>query len=460
MRLPKFAASEASRQFSAELYLEHLEEASFLYEQRLGLYDDPEVTWLAIGRFEERFAAHLDALVGGGDAAVETCVRKSEDGDAGELYTAVCVFCHAGRRDLLGAILKRLDFENPLRSRAVRDAITDAMPSEWGQVLAKSLSRGYDKLTPLVAHYIGYRRVASGGALDALVTGQPAANGLAELLWAWGRVGDIAGAAHVAGYLEHGDPAVRANAVTALLRRGDDDVLPVCRTRALRGDAAMYLPLAVSAGRTVGTLLRNIVLESSTTPAAVIALGVLGDPGAVGVLVDKLTDEKLGAAAATALHLMTGASLREVAFIPEVVAEDELFDDERGVFRETGEAPRRSDGRPFGVTVERTSQNPDDWQNWLDEHQRKFDTAKRYRLGKPFSLAALVDTLVSPSCGRQVRALAAEELVIRYGIDVPFEADMRVNEQKRQINAIARICRSREASFRPGEWYFAGQPIE
>ena len=65
---------------------------------------------------------------------------------------------------------------------------------------------------------------------------------------------------------------------------------------------------------------------------------------------------------------------------------------------------------------------------------------------------------MSPSCSHQVRALAAEELVIRYGIDVPFEADMRVNEQKRQINAIARICRSRDASFEPGQWYFAGQP--
>ena len=34
--------------FETELYQEHLEEASFLYEQRLTLFDDPEITWLDI----------------------------------------------------------------------------------------------------------------------------------------------------------------------------------------------------------------------------------------------------------------------------------------------------------------------------------------------------------------------------------------------------------------------------
>jgi len=43
--------------FETELYQEHLEEASFLYEQRLTLFDDPEITWLDIADFEERFEA-------------------------------------------------------------------------------------------------------------------------------------------------------------------------------------------------------------------------------------------------------------------------------------------------------------------------------------------------------------------------------------------------------------------
>jgi hypothetical protein len=53
--------------------------------------------------------------------------------------------------------------------------------------------------------------------------------------------------------------------------------------------------------------------------------------------------------------------------------------------------------------------------------------------------------------------MAYEELVSRYRIDVPFETEMRVRDQKKQINAIAKVCRERDASFKPGSWYFAGQ---
>ena len=373
------------------------------------------------------------------------------------MYAAVCVFCRQGRRDLLGAVLKRLDVDDPPRSRALRDAITDEMPDEWGPALVTSLTQGYDKLTPIVAHYIGYRRLESGGALEELISGQPPTIGLTELLWAWGRVGDPGAAPQVAGHLEHDDPSVRTNAAMALLRRGDDGVLATCRARAQRGDAAMFLPLAIAGGRSEAALLQDSVLHQPSAAAALIALGVLGDLAAVRLLVDTLSDKEAAAAGATALQLITGANLREDAFIPEIVQEDELFENERQAYRETGEGPKHPDGRPFGVNVKRSSRNPEEWRDWLEAHKSQFVAGQRYRLGKPFSLSTSVDTLVTPSFGRQVRSMAYEELVVRYGIDVPFEPEMRVEEQKKQINAIARICRLREASFEPGCWYFAGQ---
>jgi uncharacterized protein (TIGR02270 family) len=456
MRLPDFAADDATRRFNAELYLEHLEEASFLYEQRLGLHDDSEVTWLDIGTFERRLEAHIDALVTGGELAVETCRRRTEEGDPGELYAAVCVFCRGGRRDLLGAVLKRLDLDDAVRSRALRDAMTDEMPTEWADALASSLARGFDNLIPIVTHYLGYRRFAAGGALDKLIVRPVPVPALAQVLWGWGRVGEASAASRVAGYVDHDDAAIRTNAVMALLRRGDDRARAAARERAWRGDPAIYLPLAVSGGRSDSELLQKIVLTQAITPEVLIALGVLGELGAVPLLVQTLTDPELAACAATALQLITGADLREEAFIPEVVNEDELFEEELEAYRETGERPQHNDDRPFGTNVERTSQNPDDWRIWLADHKSHFDRTQRYRLGQPCSMRALVDTLVCPTFGRQVRSLAGEELIIRYGIDIPFETEMRVGEQQQQINAISRLCRAREAMFQPGRWYFAG----
>jgi hypothetical protein len=216
----------------------------------------------------------------------------------------------------------------------------------------------------------------------------------------------------------------------------------------------MYLPLSVSGARSDAALLLDP--DQAITAETVLALGLFGDLSAVRFLVDRLSHQDFAPAAATALHLITGADLREEAFIPEAVGEDELFADELEIYRATGESPRHPDDRLFGTTVQRASRDSGAWNAWLETHKSLFNPAQRYRLGKPLSLSTLVDTLVSSSFSRQVRSLVGEELLIRYRVDVPFEADMWVCDQKKQINAIARACRASEPSFQAGEWYFAG----
>jgi len=68
---------QAMVDFSTGIYQEHLEEASFLYEQRLSLFDDPEITWLDI----EDFEAHIDGLVVGEDLALLVCKTQEASGD-------------------------------------------------------------------------------------------------------------------------------------------------------------------------------------------------------------------------------------------------------------------------------------------------------------------------------------------------------------------------------------------
>jgi len=54
------------RDFAVRMYDEHLEEASFLYEQRKALLRDPEIPWTRIGDFEERLEAHIDLSLSAG----------------------------------------------------------------------------------------------------------------------------------------------------------------------------------------------------------------------------------------------------------------------------------------------------------------------------------------------------------------------------------------------------------
>ena len=61
--------------FKVDIYREHLEEASALYDLRHALLAEPDREWRSLHDFEERLEAHLDALVIGGRSPCR-CARR------------------------------------------------------------------------------------------------------------------------------------------------------------------------------------------------------------------------------------------------------------------------------------------------------------------------------------------------------------------------------------------------
>jgi hypothetical protein len=57
---------------------------------------------------------------------------------------------------------------------------------------------------------------------------------------------------------------------------------------------------------------------------------------------------------------------------------------------------------------------------------------------------------------KRLRQLAYEELVIRYGMNVPFEADMFVSDQMTALAQIDQWVQANNSRFRDGAWYFNG----
>ncbi len=56
-----------------------------------------------------------------------------------------------------------------------------------------------------------------------------------------------------------------------------------------------------------------------------------------------------------------------------------------------------------------------------------------------------------------IRQLVYEEFVIRYNVDVPFETDMFVAEQKKALSKYADWVTANGSRFKEGAWYFAGK---
>jgi len=132
------------------LYAEHLEDVSFLYDLRNALLADLEVPWARLHAFEERIEAHIDGLMVGGEPALELCRSRLEDGDAGELYAAVCVFCRSKASSLLEEVWRKLDFSEPARVRAVTEALKLELRDEWQKAGEQALLKANDKLVPML----------------------------------------------------------------------------------------------------------------------------------------------------------------------------------------------------------------------------------------------------------------------------------------------------------------------
>src|SRR5438874_11748972 len=159
---PRPQASTLMREFERGLHSEHLEEVSFLYEQRLGLLKNRTMAWSGLADLEERIEAHLDALVVGGELALAVCRERATQGDFGELFAAVSVFCRSQRPTLLAESLRTLAPQDDSRTAAVADALKYELPAEWTGFVEQALTTRNAQLLPLLAAVSGYRRLSTG----------------------------------------------------------------------------------------------------------------------------------------------------------------------------------------------------------------------------------------------------------------------------------------------------------
>jgi uncharacterized protein (TIGR02270 family) len=441
----------SSKAFLVELYEEYLEEASFLYEQRRGLYNNPEVAWKKIGEFENRLEAHLDGLVVGGSLALDVCKRRAEEGDFGELFAALSVLCRQNHRDLVLSILEKLDPEDAEKTSAAADALKYELPEVFFQDFVTLLDAGDPKLAPILARALGYRRVPCGPQLYSALR-RCAAGALPEVIWAVGRVAYRPAHGLLLDYLRSEDEPVRAVAAVALERIGEPAAIDYCLENVASSDWPV-LPLALAGGRREIAILTELAAKSASQDH-LIALGVLGDPTAIPLLMDRLEQP----AAATAIECITGAGLYETVFIPDDIDEEALFESEREQLKQ-GKPLDRGDGRPYGSVVTRISQKREDWLDWWETNAARYVPGVRYRGGDPYSPTALSGMLASDNVPHRLRYFCSEELVTRYGQDFGLEMDMPVTHQTPKLAEAAAWSCSNNSRFQAGVWHFAGHRI-
>lgn len=447
------ALGPAAEDFANSLYLEHFEEASFLYEQRLGLFDDPEIIWLDIEDFEDRFEPHIDGLVVGEELALEVCNQQAIDGDFGEFHAAVRVFCRQDRFDLFEKVFETLDFEDKEKGQAFIDALNHELPEAWHDELIKVLADKDLDLFSIAVEPFGYRRLPVGNYLMKSLQ-ENASDPSSTVIWGLGRLREKSSISLIRNLINNEDESICHAASLALLRMGDAQTIDSCMNH-IENYQWPFTHIGLGGGSSNVQPLLDIALSEKVNSVCLFALGLLGHIVSVDILLGHLVNEDISEYAAMALNLITGADLYEDIFIPEEIDEDELFDEELEKLK-NGE-PLYPAGEESGTTITRLSQNQEEWQNWWNENKFNFLSEIRYRNGRPYSPTCLLENLTSEKSPRLVRQMAYEEFVIRYDIDFPFETDMLVADQKNTIKKYKAWIEVNDKHFKDGAWYFAGQ---
>lgn len=443
--------------FREELYIEHLEEAAFQYETRLSWLHDPQIGWQDLEDIDHAIEVHIDALLVGEKLGLKVCIENLEDAEASVLHVIVRVFCRYRLIDRLSHLWTLFDFDDEEKVTAVADALKWECPQQWFPPLLKVFAKKRKaNMFAVLVPSIAYQSRESG---EHLLTALEHANSedIAGIIWAISHCERNIQAACVGKlmpFINNDDEKIVEKAVTALMMMGESNVL----TQGHKYFMQMPIVFAIGGGVKDSEKLIALAKTDAADEACLMALGLSGNLDSVPVLLAYLKHPDLGAIAAQALQLITGASLYQEKHEKDVVEKDELFDHEIQAF-EKGELPKNIDGNPYGVEVRELATEKKIWSDWLQDNKNTFTKGTRYRNGRPFSVMELVNNLIDNQSSFSLRQYAYEELVIRYGLDTPFAADDLIYKQQDHINNMYFWAQSNQQTFVEGRWYFGGKQM-
>lgn len=441
----------SARIFHQDLLREHFEEITTLYEQRLERLRDWESSPDDVAELEARIEAHLDALVLAKEAAIVVGLAVVDRGDPWSYYGLLAVACRLDRFEYVRVALLVLDglcegeHADEWAAASVRQAITDALvhhlPDERAQLVAAALLEASPHTRPVLATCIGARcwvQVADELRSAAI---EPSDDPEA-VLRALSQVPGLAPRLLLAN-VGSPDASVAQTAAIGALRRGDAGALDFL----VQNHHAPWtaLPLAMAGSAAVGPWLAEVA-RGDQPAEALLALGVLGDPAHVPVLLEHLNRPEHAVAAAVALFLITGARLDATE------ADDDEADDERDP--STGGAPWAS-LRGSGISTHCVA-----WAAWMDTDGHRLRPGQRHRLGVPTTAKADLDMLSQSPLPLWLRRLFADEFVIRYGVQWAYQPDLLVARQRELLAPVGARLEDPRLRFVDGAWHFQGRPLD
>jgi 3-oxoacyl-[acyl-carrier-protein] synthase-1 len=426
-RLPPSPAEEDFTQsanpprayFEWQLREEHRDELASLHYQRTAILNDPALPWRRLGEPEQRILNHLDAAVAGGSASMAAVADAVNADEVGLCFAGALMIGVLPCGENLERISTALEQPTVARLAGIQAGLLHAPPSDALDSLVRRLANDPNCAVQAMAVSVaGKRRIGLAFDAAALLGNADPNLALAGADFCR-RSGTKANVFALKTLLGHVRTDVRGAALDALLCIVPSRTAIYCRSR-LEANAeflgGLAKCLAICGQLEDAELLGAHVERTPTDVWAVEALGILGAPASVPLLIELLGSSHEGAklAAAGALNLISGRNARESVTVMTEPMVDGL-----------DEAESRE--------VERAMTSRDYWADWWKAAGLRLDSRLRWRLGRPFDFGSCVNEMDGHLSTLGDRDRAYLELVALARMAIPFEPDWFVPLQQSAI---------------------------
>lgn len=373
------------------LIQEHAEDAAFLWTRRAGAVRSSKYKLRDLARLDERIEAHLQGLVAAGEDGWAAAEKQLADGEAGEVFVAICLACLVGRPKWLELALEGGRSE-PRWPRAVASAMgwvswtSAARPARMlvegggeqerlaglgayrvhrqdpGHMLLKLLDDPAPRVRAMSARLVGELGLAANiGALRVLLSDSTTGVRLAAA-WSLARLG-----------------AAPQNAAALLLTWGQD----ACK-------AAVDMAARCMSREEVLFLVRE--LRTRAKPwLSFVAAAAAGWPDLVEDLIVSMTDDRLARAAGAAFCQITGADLEYLDLTREPSAEEEEEGDRSG--NPADDFAAFLPPVPLDLRDDLPLPDPQLVSKWWRKCRGSWNTRERYLAGRPIERTGLREAL-------------------------------------------------------------------
>lgn len=412
-----FSPSEISTLINEVVVEQHAEEAAFLWITRNRAVHAPNYSLQDLADLDERVEAHLDGLRVAGQFAWQLCEQALGRGSQGEVFAAGVLAFDSGDsariQRVLQAVCAAPEVERELISALgwlpfsnVAGHIQELLDSERPEIRCVG-----------IAASAVHRRDPGQPLMQAL--SDPHSRLRARGLKACGELGKVDFLPVILQSILDPDDSCRFFAVWSAARLGDRSygVLSALREIAMEhtryAERALHIALRIMDLHQAKAWHRQLMMDPTQLRAAAIAGGVIGDPEAVGGVIDLMHIPAIARVAGEAFSMITGVDL--------------AYADLTGDQPEGFEAGPTEDPEDENVAMDLDEAFP--WPvpalvgKWWNEHRGKFQPGRRYLRGKEIAIASLREALIN---GKQCeRAAAALELALQEPMQPLFEVRAR-----------------------------------